>query len=189
MINTVITAIVVFIVTNIDDLLIDTVFFAQADDKNKTKAVVLGKYLGIGFITFASCLCAVVLQSVVQKYLSLLGIVPIILGIKIWLDKGNDDKTDTVYSGKSLLVTVALVTISSGGDNFGVYIPLFTVFSTLQFVLTVAVFAVLIALWCILAKRISEFPVFKSILLKYKEIIVPIVLVLLGISILTGAFV
>lgn len=186
MLGTVITAIVAFIVTNIDDLLIDAVLFAQADSKYKTKAVVAGKYTGIGFITLASCLCAVVLQTVVNKYISLLGIVPIILGVKMWLDKDKAEDTADISDSKNLIFTVFLVTISQSGDNLGIYIPLFASFDITQFVITFVVFALCIGLWCALAKSISNLPLLKNILLKHKDIIVPIVLVLLGLSILLG---
>lgn len=189
MVGAIITAVAAFVATNIDDLFIDTVFFAQADNKNKIKAVVLGKYFGIGFITLASWLCAAVLQSVADKYIALLGIVPIIMGIKMWLERDKEENINSIHNGKNLFFMVTLVTISQSGDNFGVYIPLFASFSTLQLVITVAAFSVLIALWCVLAKSIAEFHVFKSILLKYKDIIVPMVLILLGISILSGTFV
>lgn len=185
MLNTIITAIVAFAATNIDDLFIDTVFFAQADTKSKTKAVILGKYLGIGFITIASGLCAVAVQSISQRYLAQLGLFPIAIGANmLFNNKNSTQKQHNINSGKSLLLTVVLVTVLSGGDNVGVYIPLFASFNTTQLVVTAAVFALLIGVWCFVAKSFSDMPVLKNILLKYKHIVVPIVLILLGLSIL-----
>ena len=80
--------------------------------------------------------------------------------------------------------SVALITIANGADNIGVYTPLFASFSAGQMMILYTVFAFMIALWCILAKRISDLPILNRFLIRYKHVLVPMVLVLLGVYIL-----
>ena len=80
--------------------------------------------------------------------------------------------------------SVALITIANGADNIGVYTPLFASFSAGQMMILCAMFAFMIALWCILAKRIADLPLLNKVLVRYKHVLVPIVLVMLGVYIL-----
>lgn len=82
MIETVLAAIAAFFGTNIDDIFINTIFFAQADSKQEVRAVVVGKYLGMGILVLASLFGAFFLSGIPQTYIGLLGLVPIALGIK-----------------------------------------------------------------------------------------------------------
>lgn len=58
-----------------------------------------------------------------------LGIIPLILGIRaIFTDDDEADEAVEQIEGRgnqSLFWTVSLVTIASGGDNLGIYIPYF----------------------------------------------------------------
>lgn len=47
MVETLILSITSFVGTNIDDMFINTLFFAEAETKSDSKTIVFGKYLGI----------------------------------------------------------------------------------------------------------------------------------------------
>lgn len=189
MIETLISIIISYVGTNIDDIFINTLFFAQADTKRKIQFVVLGKYLGIGFLVLLSCLGAYFLHIIPQQYIGLLGIVPISLGIKEWISykkhksKVSSDENRKAASSHGLILNVALVTVSNGADNIGVYVPLFANYTALQMAIMIIVFSIMLALWCLLGKKLSDLPGLRGFLLKYKHIIVPAVFIILGIYI------
>ena len=188
MIQTVIAAVVAFISTNIDDMFIDMLFFAQAKNSRDNHAIFAGKYLGTGLIVAVSCVGAYGLQVIAGKYLWLLGFVPMALGIKeIIADiKGDDDDGDSMNFSKGLAVNTAVVTIANSADNIGVYIPLFAGFNGVQMIIMAVVFAVMTGLWCLLAQRLTKLPAVDAVLNRYKKVIVPAVYILLGLYIIMG---
>lgn len=219
MLEVIISAVISFIGTNIDDLFVDTLFFAEAEagetggnDRNwgaRIRSIVVGKYLGIGVLVVVSLLGAFGLQLLPGKYIGLLGFIPLGLGIKAGfvyfkerkpgepedLVKENDDvgkqgeKGSVCFQkGRSLLWSVALVTIANGADNIGVYIPLFAGYGLWQLGVLVCVFAVMIALWCTIAKRLADLPLLKKFLMGHKGVIVPVVFIALGVYIMVENF-
>ncbi len=190
MLETVVTLIMSYIGTNMDDLFVDMIFFAQADTKRKVRAIVLGKYLGIGSLVLVSFFGAYVLHAVPQVYIRLLGLVPIILGVKEWISyrkqMDQEDEEDGPDMAKSLLLQVILVTISNGADNLGVYMPLFAGYSFAQMLTVAVVFGGMIAVWCILSKKLADLPGLRMTLVKHKGWLVPLIYVALGVYIVSG---
>ena len=190
MIEVVIASILCFIATTIDDLFLDMLFFAQATTRKQVQSIFAGKYVGIGVLVLLSCLGAYGLQFVPEKYIGFLGLIPIAIGVKEGLEnfkKSEEDLEEQPELSKGFLWSVVLVTISSGADNIGVYIPLFANYSMIQMVAVVITFAVMVACWCFLGKTLSSLPYLRKFLLKYKQIIVPVVLICLGIYIILEA--
>ena len=85
MISIVTTSIVSFISTNIDNIFVMMVLYARVDETFKKKYVVIGQYLAIGILTAISLSAAFGLNFVPQKYVGLLGFIPIALGVKEWI--------------------------------------------------------------------------------------------------------
>ena len=82
-------------------------------------------------------------------------------------------------------LAVAFVTAANGGDNLGVYIPLFT--RQLSWIpIYVAVFAVLTTLWCAAGYWLVNHPVLGRIR-RYGHVALPFVLIGLGLHILWDA--
>ena len=195
MIETFILSITSFVGTNIDDIFINTLFFAEAKTKADNRNIVIGKYLGIGALILLSVLGAFGLQFLPQQYIGYLGLVPIGLGIKeiiVAIKSRKADKAEeadgTVRKSANKVLNTALITMANGADNIGVYVPLFSGFAVWQTVMTVFVFSILIAAWCFLGKCLARLPVLNNILTRYKTIIVPVVYIALGIYILLKNF-
>ena len=85
---------------------------------------------------------------------------------------------------KPEILSVALVGVANGADNIGVYIPLFTGYSSIQVIVTIIVFVLMMAVWCFLGEKITDFPKIKAIIQTYKYFAVPVVFVGLGIYII-----
>ena len=214
MISTVITAFISFVSTNIDDIFILMLFFTQINSVIKTRHIVIGQYLGIGALTAISIIGALGVSLIPQEYVGLLGLTPIYLGVKEYVDHKKESKRSgnivhqelqniessileekTTAQGNPIItfirsiinpsiIKVFSVTLANGGDNIGVYIPLFTSMNLVGIMMTVVIFVLLSALWCFIGLKLAEHPFIQCNIIKYKYIFVPIIFIGLGIFIL-----
>lgn len=183
------TSVAAFISTNLDDILMLTLFFAQAKGRKGALKVVAGQYIGMGCLAALSILGALGTQLVPQRYVGLLGFVPLCLGIKAWMDyrsQGNKSRQEeeTSETPGIGIISVALVTMANGGDNIGVYIPVFSGYSAGELAEALAVFAMMTALWCRLGYSLGNHPGIKEKIERYQHILVPLILSALGVIIL-----
>ncbi len=79
---------------------------------------------------------------------------------------------------------VAAVTVANGGDNIGIYTPLFASLYLLDLMITIIIFLSLVAVWCLIAVRLTYQQHVARILSRYEYLIVPFVLTGLGIYII-----
>lgn len=191
--STVTLAVVLFVVTNIDDIFIIVAFFA--DRKLRAREIVIGQYVGLGALTLICVIAALVALVIPSQYIGLLGLLPIALGVKElieqWRDADNDDDADeaqvSAASSIGKIVAVSMVTIANGGDNIGVYIPVFATRSAAELVVIVSVFAVMTGLWCVLAHWLVSHRTIGAPLRRYGHRALPFILIGLGVLILYPA--
>ena len=186
-VETLIVAIGAFIGTNIDDIFMDTLLFSETRTKGEMYSVVIGKYVGMAMLTSVSLLAAWGLSLIPQQYIRYLGLIPIILGVKAFIDGIRRDKEDEgkeASKSANLLMNAALITVANGADNLGVYIPLFAGSGLWEMVKVICVFAVMVVVWCFFAKKLSELPLLRRFIDRYRKVIIPIVYCLLGIYML-----
>ncbi|GEK90361.1 cadmium resistance transporter (or sequestration) family protein [Alkalibacterium putridalgicola] len=191
MIETIISAIAVYISTSIDYLFILLVIFSQSPTKKGITHIYWGQYLGTGFLVAVSLFAAYVLNFIPQDWIiGLLGLVPLYLGIRVALhgeeEEDEDELAEKIGSGSSrrLFWTVALITVASGGDNLGIYIPYFTALDISEIILAIVIFAVSVSILCYISYRLAKISFVSETLEKYERIIVPIVFIGLGIYIM-----
>ena len=86
--------------------------------------------------------------------------------------------------------TVAGVTFANGGDNIGVYVPVFVTAGNSRLALYAAVFLTLVAVLCAAGKFLATRAPIARALSRWGHILLPIVLIVLGVVILVegGAF-
>ena len=181
----IVTSVMSFISTNIDNIFVMMLLFAQVGGDMKKRHVVIGQYIGIGILVAVSILGAFGMNFLPEKYVGLLGLVPIALGIKAWIDyKKAKAQYEKPPQSKGGAVGVAVVAVANGADNIGVYVPLFAGCSQGQLIGTCAIFALMMALWCFLGERIVSYPKIKKVAEKYKDVAIPVVLIALGIYII-----
>lgn len=185
-------AIGAFVATDIDDLFLLMMFFSSRTFS--PRQVVLGQFIGIGLLVAISILGSLIALVVPIYVIGLLGLVPIAIGIKNLIEVRNNDRTSTQMvpkKNKSYLsfLTVAAVTVSNGGDNIGVYVPLFSKYNTVdQITILTSVFIAMTAVWCIASFYLVNHPLLASRIQHTGTIIMPFVLIGLGIYILTDSF-
>src|SRR5215204_3979104 len=179
-----------FAATNIDDIFVLMIFFSSLTFP--VRHVVIGQYLGIGLLIVISALGSLITLVVPIYIIGLMGIIPIAIGIKNLAEirKKDDSYSRQVVQNKKnksylSFLAVAGVTFSNGGDNIGVYIPLFSKYNTLsQITALTAVFITMTAVWCIVAYYFVNHPLVASRIRYTGNVILPFVLIGLGIYIL-----
>ena len=178
MLSTIITAALAFIGTNIDDILVLTLLLTRADRRGRAR-VGAGYFLGVLVLTVLSALAAFGLRMIPGNRLRLLGLVPIVLGVRAAF--ARDDGGAQL---RPSLVGAALITLGNGADNLGVYAALFSRASAPETALSAAVFLIMTILWLNLAGRLAAFPALRRFIEKRSRVLVPAVFVLLGLYIL-----
>jgi len=182
------TGILAFVSSNIDDIFLLMLFFA---DRNfKPREIVLGQFVGIGALIGISLVFSLIGLVIGKTYIGLLGLLPIYLGIKgvvrIFRDDPTDDKDHPIAKERnhSNAWIVSGVTIANGGDNIGIYVPLFATVAWPQKITMVLIFFIMTAVWCILARYLSQHPLMAKAIDKYGHVVTPFVLIVLGMYIL-----
>lgn len=176
-------AVALYIATNLDDIVLQTVLYAGAG-RAVRRSILAGRYLGTAILMTLSILGARGAALIPARYIGLLGIVPILLGIKAIFERDDEAGVPDQVSA----VGVMLITISAGADNLGVYIPAFAAYTGAQLAVTALVFATLTAMLCIAAERLAGLPLVGAKIEKYRRIIVPVVFIALGVMILAEGY-
>ncbi len=190
-------AIGLFMVTNIDDIIVLSLFYARgAGQRGTTAKILAGQYLGFGAILAAAVLVALGARSFLpEEAIPYFGLIPLALGLlaawRVWRSDDDDDDDEAKVSGKSLSVlTIAAVTFANGGDNIGVYVPVFATVGTAGIIAYSIVFLALVAVLVAAARFVATRKPIAEVLERWEHILFPIVLIGLGIAILVegGAF-
>ena len=182
------TSIIAFTSTNLDDIFILTLFYGNK--RFKEREIVAGQFLGISTLIVISLIGSLIGLLIDQSYIGLLGLIPIYLGVRgIWdvlknRDSNNEDDDFYKNDRKNKSLAVAGVTIANGGDNIGIYVPLFATLTWTNKLTMAAIFLAMTFLWCLVAKYFAKHPYVAKTVEKYGHIITPLVLVLLGFYIL-----
>ncbi|HGK1146138.1 TPA: CadD family cadmium resistance transporter [Streptococcus pneumoniae] len=190
--QTIISAIGVYISTSIDYLIILIILFAQLSQNKQKWHIYAGQYLGTGLLVGASLVAAYVVNFVPEEWMvGLLGLIPIYLGIRFAIvgedaEEEEEEIIERLEQSKAnqLFWTVTLLTIASGGDNLGIYIPYFASLDWSQTLVALLVFVIVIIIFCEISRVLSSIPLIFETIEKYERIIVPLVFILLGLYIM-----
>ncbi|MFE2970857.1 cadmium resistance transporter [Streptomyces sp. NPDC059340] len=186
-----------FAVTNIDDILILALFFAQgAGHRGSTRRIVLGQYLGFAAILAVAVAAAFGATFLPEAAIPYLGLLPLALGLKAawqaWKDhrEGAGGEEEQAKEGGPSPLEVAAVTFANGGDNIGVYVPVFATAGIGGMTVYAVVFLVLVAVWCFAGRYFATRPVIAKALARWGHVLLPLVLTAIGLLILIkgGAF-
>lgn len=194
--TSVLQAIGLFAATNIDDIIVLSLFFARgAGQRGTTARILAGQYLGFAGILVAAILVTTGAGAFLPPAaIPYFGLIPLGLGLwaawEAWRGDGDDDDEAKVAGKKVGVGAVAGVTFANGGDNIGVYTPVFLSVEPLAVVAYCVIFLALVAVLVALAKFVATRPPIAEVLERFEHILFPIVLIGLGIVILVsgGAF-
>jgi cadmium resistance protein CadD (predicted permease) len=184
-----------FVASNIDDTFILILLFSSFSFQ--PRHVFMGQFLGIAALIAISTLGSLVSLVLPQFSIGLTGLIPIAIGIKriVELQISNKisdkNKIHQIKKRSSLtqLLTVSAITVSNGGDDVGVFTPLFAKYNTVEEVTTlVIIFMALTLIWCIVTYYFVNHPLIANRIQRIGNIITPFVLIGLGLHILVDAF-
>jgi cadmium resistance protein CadD (predicted permease) len=175
-----------------------SLFFGRgAGHRGAARRVVVGQYLGftaILVVAGAAALGATFLPAAAIPYL---GLLPLVLGIRAgwraWTEHrrgaGGDSGAEG-GQGPPTTLEVAAVTFANGGDNIGVYVPVFATAGAAGMTVYAVVFLILVGVWCAAGRFFATRPVVARALSRWGHILLPLVLIAIGLLILIegGAF-
>ncbi len=191
------SAIAVFVATNIDDFFLLAVFFTQVNPTFGKRQIIVGQYLGFTALILASLPGFFGGLIVPRAFIGLLGLVPIAIGIiqllkrepgvqvQVVKPEASSPPEHSLFRSfvSSQTYSVAAVTIANGGDNIGIYVPLFASSDFARLAVILGSFFILVGVWCYLAYQTARHRV-APLLTRYGKALVPLVLIGLGIYIL-----
>lgn len=195
------TGLAAFTATNIDDILILTLFFAQVNATFRRRHIVIGQYLGFIALLAASLPGFFGSFIIPHAWIKLLGLVPIVIGLNSLLLPDEEESLEAeVEIDQSKFVslagflspqtyTVAAITIANGSDNIGVYVPLFASSELETLLIIVGVFLTMVAAWCYAAYKLTRLPALVHLLTGYGSSLVPCMLIGLGVFIVKESLV
>jgi cadmium resistance protein CadD (predicted permease) len=163
-----------FVITNIDGLVLLTALFAVRP--RRAQPIVGGQYLGLAVLVAASVVAALGLVVIPTRWTGLLGVVPLVLGIRGLLTPVDHVDTPT----RITIWTVTTLIITNGADNLSVYIPLFRRLGVGASLYSVAVFAVLAGVWCVAASLLGSHNLITSAVERWEAKLVPIIFIVVG---------
>jgi cadmium resistance transport/sequestration family protein len=189
------TGFTAFTATNLDDILILLLFFSQVNAVFRRRHIVAGQYLGFAALVMVSLPGFFGSMFLPRPWIGMLGIVPIAIGLSRLIGTNGDEESEddvTLAPQTSWLssvlspqaYSVAAVTFANGGDNIGIYVPLFANSDAQHLAIILTVFFALVGVWCLIAYQLMKVTAIAKSLTDYGNQLVPFVLIGLGILIL-----
>jgi cadmium resistance protein CadD (predicted permease) len=202
LIGTVIIGISAAIATTFDDNLYLTAFFGKVNRTFRPRHIIIGEFVGFTVLVMASLPGFFGGLIIPHTWIGLLGFLPVAIGINHLLNQEEEEATQAVSinlnhlppqrQNKSIWATitdpqtyrVSAVTIANGGNNIGIYVPLFASSSLPRLGIILLVCYLTVGLWCCLSYHLTRNPLVAPVLARYGRKIFPFVLIFLGFSIL-----
>lgn len=192
------TGLVAFTATNIDDVVMLTLFFSQVNAVFRSRHVVVGQYLGFGALVVASLPGFFSGLIVPRAWIGMLGAIPIAFGISRLLNTEAQESEVEITQPERLTwlnflspqaFNVAAVTVANGSDNISIYAPLFASSSLESLLVILSTFFLMVGVWCVAAYKLTRMGAIADTLTRYGNYLAPFVLIGLGVLILVDSHV
>ena len=181
------TAVGLFVGTNIDDMMVLAVLSAssRATGRPRRWEIWAGQYLGIAILVGVSFAASRGLDRIPQGWLWLLGLIPLSLGIyklaaAIRAHRRGERPPAPAPGG---LPGVTGLIVANGGDNVAAYAPVFATMGAAAAAVTIAVFAVGVAIWCLAGSWLVSHHRVTQTLERWGHWIIPVIYILIGLYI------
>jgi len=187
-------AAVLFAGTNIDDMVVLAVLNASSRSGGRPKRwhIWAGQYAGITAVVIVSLAAARGLTLVPQRWIWLLGLLPLGLGARklVTAVRAHRSGVRATAAAAGGLPGVMGITIANSGDNLAAYTPVFATSSSGATAVTIAVFAAGVAVWCLAGSWLVSHHKATRAIRHWGHWIVPVVYLLIGFYIFqqAGAF-
>lgn len=183
-----------FVATNIDDIVILTLLFAQVNTSLRSRHIVAGQYLGFTVLVAISLLGFFGNFMLPSVWMDVSGFIPIAIGLNRLVNLKEDDSDQQLAMPSSVsfrirsflspqTCSVAAITFANGGDNIGIYMPLFANTQLTSLLVILSVFFVLTGVWCYAAHLLTHQKAIALIIDRYGNSLVSFLLIGLGVYI------
>jgi cadmium resistance protein CadD (predicted permease) len=182
------TAVALFAGTNVDDIVVLSLLNAssRAGGRPRGWEIWAGQYLGFGVLTSLSVAAGRGLALVPEHWLWPLALFPLGLGVVTLVAairsvrRGEEPQSPSVGGPFG----VAVLAIVNGADNVAAYAPFFATTGAAQVALTIVVFAVCVAIWCLAGALVTRRKRVTEVVSRYGHWILPAAFILIGLYIL-----
>ena len=193
------TAVALFAATNVDDLVVLTLLTAasRAGGRPRRWEIWAGQYLGFATLVGLSLAAGRGLSLLPSHWLWLLALIPLTVGavtllgaIRAARQPGQSarlpaqilpSQTDPPHmSWLAGVAGVATLTVVDGADNLAAYTPVFATAGGGRIALTLAVFAIGVAVWCAAGALLTRHHRITDTLPRYGRWILPVAFILIG---------
>jgi cadmium resistance protein CadD (predicted permease) len=184
------TAVGLFAGTNVDDMVVLSALNVSraAEGRPRRWQIWTGQYLGMTALVLFALAAARGAILIHAEWVGLLGLIPLSLGLyrlaAAVRARRSNDPAPTV--GATGLGGIVAITVANGGDNVAAYTPVFATQTTVEFLTTVAVFAVCVALWCSAGALLVSHRRIVEVLKAWGHWLVPLVYITIGAWVLTN---
>jgi len=187
------TAVALFAATNADDIVVLTVLSisSHACGQPRRWHIWAGQYAGFAVLIAVSLAAAAGLTLGPLRWLWLLGLVPLGLGLAklvtaIRAHRSGEQASPAAATG---LAGVTALTIVNGGDNLSAYIPVFRTSSAATIGVIITVFMAGVGVYCLASIRMAGHRKVIEAIQRWGQWVIPVVFILLGFYIFykTGA--
>jgi cadmium resistance protein CadD (predicted permease) len=196
------------VATTFDDNIYLTGFFSEVNRTFRPKHVVVGELIGFTALISISLVGFLIGLAISSDWIGLLGILPILIGLNnlrlliVNKDESVENKSANLKQNarfrgfdsreRSLLdiiqdrqtYRVSAVTISNGGNNLGIYIPLFASSSLKSLAVIIPICYLIICTWLFMSYNLTRTPGIALVLSRYASKLFPFVLMWLGLRII-----
>ena len=172
-----------FIASNIDDTFILIILFMTPG--LSARDVTVGQFLGIIILVAVSSLAVLLSLAIPPFAIGFLGIIPIVIGVKRLLEYRENEAEANAQKGYLSFLSVAAVTVSNGGDDIGVFTPLFAKYNGIvEFSLLISLLMIMTGIWCIVTYYFLRHPFIASRINALSKNVTPFALISIGIYII-----
>jgi len=183
------TVVALFAGTNVDDMVIIALLSASARAGRPPRhwQIWAGQYVGFGVLIGASLALGRGLALAPERFLWVLALLPFgigAVGLVHVIRSRNGGEEMKPPSATRGMYGVAAITIIDGGDDLAAYTPFYATIHTGEIVVSIVVFAVIIAVWCLIGRQISRYQWVGEVIDDYGEWILPVTMMLLGLYVL-----
>jgi cadmium resistance protein CadD (predicted permease) len=182
------TVAALFAGTNVDDMVIISLLSAYARQGRPPKdwQIWVGQYVGFGVLIGASLALGRGLALAPERFLWVLALLPFGVGAYglVNLIRSRRNGEEPKEPPPNGMWGVAAITIVDGGDDLAAYTPFYATIHTGEILVSIAVFAVTIAIWCMVGRRISRSKWVADVIEDYGDWILPVTMMALGLYVL-----
>jgi len=194
------------VATTFDDNIYLTAFFSEVNRTFRPQHVVVGEILGFTVLVMISLVGFLMGLVIPSTWTGLLGILPILIGLKNLIDLNKDDSAEDKSANQKInskfrgfdsrkrslwdvirdpqTYRVSSVTIANGSNNLGIYIPLFATSSIQTLSVIIPICYLIVGCWLCLSYTLTHLPGIALVLSRYASKFFPFVLMWLGFRIL-----